>query len=202
MLFPVSLSPGIMPSNPVTVSNVFNISEINKLNNYINTLPYENARILEGKGNIEKSKQRRSKIKWLIPNPNLGWLYEKIHQISLKANHQWEFDIAGINESIQYTEYDSQNLDHFGWHLDLGGSIARARKISITIQLSNPLEYEGGNLEVFTGGDYDDPNNRRIAPKEQYSATIFPSYVLHRVTPVTKGIRKSLVIWVGGIPFR
>ena len=202
MLFPVTSSPNILPLSPITLPNVFNISEVNRLNNYIDTLPYETAKTLEGKSNIEKNKQRRSKIKWLIPNSHLDWLYERIYQISLKANNQWGFDLAGINENIQYTEYDSEDLGHFGWHLDLGNKGARVRKISITIQLSNPSEYEGGNLEVFTGGDYNNPNNKRIAPKEQYSATIFPSYILHRVTPVTKGIRKSLVIWVGGTPFR
>ena len=202
MIFPLDPSPHITPSNPVSLPNVFNISEINKLNSHINSLPYETAKVLQGNEESEQYSQRRSKIKWINPSPNLGWLYEKIHQIVYEANKSWEFDIAGVNESIQYTEYNSQDLGHFGWHLDLGRGRPRSRKISITIQLSDPSEYEGGSLEVFTGGDYDNPNNRRIAPKEQYSATAFPSYILHRVTPVTKGVRKSLVIWVGGTQFR
>jgi PKHD-type hydroxylase len=70
------------------------------------------------------------------------------------------------------------------------------RKISITVQLSDPNDYEGGVLELNVG------NTIVQMPKEKGCAVLFPSYILHRVTPVTKGIRKSLVLWVGGTTFK
>ena len=71
------------------------------------------------------------------------------------------------------------------------------RKVSITVQLSDTDDYEGGNLEIWSGGD-----NVKIAPRGRGNVVIFPSYMMHRVTPVTKGTRKSFVLWVGGEHYR
>jgi len=79
--------------------------------------------------------------------------------------------------------------------MDCGQEIQNQRKISVTVQLSAPDEYEGGDLQFNIG--------RQItAPRVQGAAVIFPSFYLHRVTPVTKGVRKSFVLWVGGEPYR
>jgi PKHD-type hydroxylase len=71
------------------------------------------------------------------------------------------------------------------------------RKISITIQMSESDEYAGGDLELWTGG-----KESIKAPRGKGVAVLFPSYILHRVSPVTDGIRKSLVLWVGGSHYR
>jgi PKHD-type hydroxylase len=80
--------------------------------------------------------------------------------------------------------------------MDMGDFPQNTRKISITIQLSNPDDYDGGDLEFWLG------KTPEKAPREQAFAVLFPSYLMHRVTPVTRGMRKSLVVWVGGDTFR
>jgi PKHD-type hydroxylase len=73
------------------------------------------------------------------------------------------------------------------------------RKVSITVQLSDPSEYEGGDLQYFRGGN---PDNADTVFKKKGYVFLFPSYMMHRVTPVTQGVRKSLVLWVGGEHYR
>ena len=77
----------------------------------------------------------------------------------------------------------------------MGPDETSSRKISIVVQLSDPLEYEGGELQISDGG------TNRVCEKTKGTIIIFPSYLLHRVTPVTKGTRRSLVLWVTGPPF-
>ena len=67
------------------------------------------------------------------------------------------------------------------------------RKISVTVQLSGPDEYEGGDLQIWSGGQYP-----MTAPRGRGNVVIFPSFMMHRVTPVTSGTRKSFVLWLGG----
>lgn len=79
--------------------------------------------------------------------------------------------------------------------MDCGVEVQNRRKVSVTVQLSSPEEYEGGDLEFNLG-------NVISGPREQGAAVIFPSFYLHRVTPITKGVRKSFVLWVGGEPYK
>ncbi|TMV52564.1 2OG-Fe(II) oxygenase, partial [Thioclava sp. BHET1] len=93
--------------------------------------------------------------------------------------------------------YGAEAEGHFGWHSDIGaGVVAGKRKLTMVVQLSDPSEYEGGRLETRADLDV------REAPRDQGSATLFPSFVLHRVTPVTRGARHSLTIWAHGPAFR
>jgi len=80
--------------------------------------------------------------------------------------------------------------------MDIGKGKYSKRKISITVQLSDPDEYEGGDFEFLIGKEI------IKLPRKKGCAIVFPSYFLHRVTPVTKGTRKSLVLWGSGQPFR
>jgi PKHD-type hydroxylase len=79
--------------------------------------------------------------------------------------------------------------------MDCGEGVQNQRKISVTVQLSHPDEYVGGDLQFNLG-------QQMTAPRIQGAAVIFPSFYLHRVTPVVKGTRKSFVLWVGGEPYR
>jgi len=97
-------------------------------------------------------------------------------------------------EQIQYTEYYGTNKGHYDWHMDLGSQgFMKFRKISVTVQLSDSNEYEGGDLQIWTGGQYP-----MTAPRGKGNVVIFPSFMMHRVTPVTSGTRKSFVLWLGG----
>jgi PKHD-type hydroxylase len=144
---------------------------------------------------LDKS-YRRSKISWVPLNDDTKWLYRKIGSlVSIANNDLWNFDIVGMSEMLQYGEYHDSEGGHYDWHMDLGGNVTN-RKISVTIQLSDPEDYEGGELQFMTS------RKIRVAPKGKGFTVIFPSYFLHRVTEVTRGIRRSLVIWVSGNPFR
>ena len=141
------------------------------------------------------SEYRKSQIKWCPQNSEWEWVYNKLHNMIVEANNtMWKLDLSTMNEEIQYTEY-YEGGGHYDWHMDCGTAIQNQRKISVTVQLSSPDEYEGGDLEFNIG-------RRLTAQRHQGDAVIFPSFYLHRVTPVTKGTRKSFVLWVGGEPYR
>jgi PKHD-type hydroxylase len=142
------------------------------------------------------SDYRKSSIKWCFQNPEWGWVYERLHNLIIEANSSmWKFDLTQMREAIQYTEY-YEGGGHYEWHMDCGIGIQAQRKVSVTVQLSQPDEYEGGDLQFMLGA------GQIWAPRVQGAAVIFPSFFLHRVTPVTKGTRKSFVLWVGGEPYR
>lgn len=99
-----------------------------------------------------------------------------------------------FHEELQLAKYSDRGF--FDWHLDFGAGEISARKLSMTIQLSDPNDYEGGDLRFMI--------NKEIvnAPKEKGTIIIFPSFIMHRVTPITKGTRQSIVGWVSGPPYR
>jgi PKHD-type hydroxylase len=110
----------------------------------------------------------------------------------------FNFDISSLHENLQYTEYDESYQGRYDWHFDVGeGPLNCGRKLSVSIQLSDPSEYDGGDLQFSLDGD-----RTVIAEKDQGTMIIFPSYLRHRVTPVTRGARRSLVTWITGPPFR
>ena len=161
------------------------------------TIKKYNESLIDGILNDGSNKDyRRSKIAWIPINDETKWLYKKIgSMVNIANNELWKFDISGMSESIQYGEYHSTENGHYDWHMDLGGDVIN-RKISVVIQLSDPEEYEGGELQFMLN------KNTTSIKKEKGLTVVFPSYFLHRVTPVTKGIRKSLVIWITGKAFR
>jgi PKHD-type hydroxylase len=163
-------------------------------------------------------KKRKSDIVWM----NDTWIYKEIHPYIHEANRQagWNFD-WDWSESCQFTKYGVGQ--YYGWHCDSwdkpyvrkqneDGTYpmdhGKIRKISVTISLSDPDEYEGGNLEFDFRNQVDWENNKKAKIKScdeirpRGSIIVFPSFVWHRVAPVTKGTRYSLVIWNLGYPFR
>ena len=171
--------------------------ELTKFNNLILGLGYTSATIL---GDPEKSTKevRSSKIKWIPHTKEWDWLYHKFQEMITEANDElWKFDIHDVIENIQYTEYHATDDGHYDWHQDIGPGEASLRKISLTVQLTEDSAYEGGDLEIWNGG-----SNHDKTPRGSGIVIIFPSYMMHRVTPVTRGIRRSLVLWVGGEHFK
>ena len=146
----------------------------------------------------EYSHIRESKTSWLELNKDTEWLYKRFSFIIRKLNSMlYKFDMYGFGEHFQYTVYEGDMNGHYDYHLDMiAGSDDSARKISCVMQLSDPSEYEGGELQILT---QQDPTTIK---KEKGFIVVFPSYLLHRVTPVTKGIRRSLVIWATGPSFK
>jgi PKHD-type hydroxylase len=137
---------------------------------------------------------RESQIAWLY-GPDIEFAFHRVSNCILAMNNQFfNFDLFGMAEGFQFTKYVAPT-GHYGMHIDkvLNG---RVRKLSLTIQLSAPEDYEGGELVLQLGKEPD------LMPKELGKMLVFPSYVLHEVRPVTKGTRYSLVAWVTGKPFK
>lgn len=126
----------------------------------------------------------------------LEWLFLEIESIVKKINDEFfQFDIDSIEE-LQFTKYDSNKKSFYGKHTDMLLHKPVFRKLSFTLQLTDPTQYEGGDVLLHIG------NEPAFACREQGSITFFPSFTLHEVTPVVQGIRHSLVGWCGGRPFR
>jgi len=152
--------------------------------------------------------KRKSDIVWM----NDAWLYKEIHPYIREANTKagWNFD-WDWSESCQFTIY--KKGQYYDWHCDSwdkpymeeGPTKGKIRKLSVTVSLTDPKEYKGGELEFdFRNLDPDKKPNIRLCTEilPKGSLVVFPSFVWHRVKPVTKGVRHSLVIWNLGYPFR
>lgn len=149
-------------------------------------------------GGGDRAGVRDSYISWLYPNPVTQWLFGKLTDIAVQANAQWfQYDLHGFHQGLQFTNYSAPK-GHYTWHIDRGPGNG-VRKLSFSIQLSDPDEYDGGDLQLWFGGGEDEIVT---APKGRGTIVFFPSYALHRVTPVTRGRRQSLVAWIDGPPFR
>jgi PKHD-type hydroxylase len=181
--------------NFVYWENGFSEKELNNLQ-FIARDADVDATIGSGDTDPEKSNRvRRSLVKWVNKTTESEWIFNKLSHIVSDVNSRYfRFDLAGFGEPMQLTNYISENAGNYDWHIDMGGQVSR--KLSITLQLSHPWEYEGGTLELYNSNDITE------IPKQRGLMTIFPSWNLHRVTPVTKGSRQSLVLWVSGSPFR
>jgi len=157
-------------------------------------------------GSKDGGSTRSSMVKWLPKdNADWDWLYERMMTLSTEANDAlWDFDLRSALECIQYTEYYASENGHYDWHQDIGpGELPSRRKVSITIQLSDSNDYEGGELQLCTGSNGDGEfSHVRTCERGAGVGVLFASYMMHRVSPVTKGTRKSLVLWVGGAHYR
>lgn len=170
----------------------FSDEELDKIYKDVAAIPFINAGT--GPENNQDKTIRSSSVKWVPKNKEWGWLYDKMMAMIKEANDTiWNFNLYSVLDDIQYTEYHATNNGHYGWHQDIGPGALSTRKVSITVQLSDYDEYEGGDLEYWKGGQ-----DIQKAPRGKGVVFIFPSYMMHRVTPVTKGVRRSFVLWVGG----
>ena len=147
------------------------------------------------KGGHVNTKTRTSHISW-IPFKKMVDMYKDIERIMKTTNgNHFGFDGMTINEMAQYTEYPEGGF--YEWHVDNDVNMQHeppVRKISMTCLLSPESEFEGGDLELMAEG--------KIAKMKQGHAVFFASFIRHRVKPVTRGRRQSLVMWFGGTPFK
>lgn len=140
----------------------------------------------------EKEDQQRKTLIHPIPySEESKWLYERLTEIVANHNYtQYKFNINGIYGPLQLLEY--QEGCFYDWHVDLGDGPSAHRKLSVILQLSDEDSYEGGDV-VFKASE-----EKRTLPRQQGLVCSFPSYVLHKVTPVTKGKRYAIVGWALG----
>lgn len=135
---------------------------------------------------------RDSKVAWLSWNSQTDWIFQKLTTIAVSANARYQFQLTGFVEQLQFTEYEPGQF--YGWHQDSGNTELSIRKLSLVLLLSPEDEYEGGTLKLF--------QDKTEMPKARGTVFVFPSYEQHMVTKVTSGMRRSLVAWVSGSPYR
>ena len=147
------------------------------------------------KGGVLNTKTRTSHISW-IPFKKMPEMYKDIEHVMKTTNgNHFGFDGMQLTEFAQYTEYPEGGF--YDWHVDNDVNCQHeppVRKISMTCLLSHESEFEGGDLELMREG--------KIAKIKQGHAIFFASFIRHRVTPVIRGTRKSLVMSFGGTPFK
>jgi len=139
-------------------------------------------------------KRRQSTISWIPFNKMQPMYDDLIHLIQKINRNHFGFSNVQITEPAQVSEYAKGQFYH--WHTDTYIDMVAeppVRKLSMTLLLNDPSEFEGGNLEIA---------GKKLSPMKQGHAAIFASFLQHRVTPVTKGVRKSLVVWFSGEPFK
>ena len=160
--------------------------------------PRNNAEVVSDKGikgGVIDTKTRTSHISW-IPFSKMPEMYKQIEKTMLQTNgNHFGFVDVRVTENAQYTEYPEGGF--YDWHVDNHLHCMHqppVRKISMTCLLSPENEFEGGDLELIKEG--------QSVKLKQGQAVFFASFIRHRVAPVTKGVRRSLVMWFGGPPLR
>lgn len=147
---------------------------------------------------------RDSTIAWLSRDPSTEWIHRRLEEVAERANRRWLLDIDGIEEDLQFTVYDRRG-DHYTWHHDGLDAGVERRKISLVVQLSDPRDYRGAELEFLeVVEDLEDgaAADFRTACAARGTLVSFPGFEYHRVTPLRSGRRLSLVAWVAGPPLR
>ncbi len=178
----------------VWLSNYFTEAEVAKVCALWNDESALEAKVNNAGNELSRDDLRKSRIMFIKGGAN-DWIYDKLAVACIQINtNRFKFDISGFQTELQLANYGPD--DFFEWHMDYGAGDISNRKMSISVQLSGPDEYEGGDLQFMI-------NHKVIsAPKTKGTAIIFPSYAIHRVLPVTSGSRKSIVGWIGGPPYR
>lgn len=172
------------------MENVFTPEECKKIIEIGNNLP-ESEGLIYGKN----KSNRKSFVSWITPNLDTEWIFKRMTDAALTLNSQYfGFDLNSFSEGFQFTKYYAPDGRHLK-HIDRGPK-GEVRKLSLTVQLNDSSEFEGGNLMFHF-------NSKATKPEMKQGKMIaFPSYTLHEVTVINKGTRYSLVGWISGPPFR
>lgn len=189
-------SPILMEGGSVTWRGLFAPARLDALERHCDGLPLEQAQ-LTGKG---KAGIRSTQVAWVHRNAETEDLYLRMEAVVLRLNADlFHFNLSGLT-IMQYAVYRQEEDGYFDWHNDYGryrGDPGQEpRKITMSLQLSDGTSYDGCDLEVRAAHPVD------VAPRERGVLMAFRANALHRVTPITRGLRKSLVIWAAGPEFR
>jgi PKHD-type hydroxylase len=178
-----------------TWDGAFTAEELDAIVAYGDALRRAEATVLDSAVDSQNNSFRSTRISWIEQSQETLWLHQKLVGATSSINQQaYGFDLSTL-ESLQYTVYLAGEGSHYDWHVDHGRT-PRRRKLSLVLQLSAPTDYEGCELQIYASNQID------TAPKTRGTLIAFPSYTLHRVTPITAGLRKSLVMWCSGPRFR
>jgi PKHD-type hydroxylase len=180
--FAASFPPGAGGLEPSEVAELLNV--------------LDDSRMAQGRvgGKGANPVIRSGTVQWINPHEVSPRIFSHFFTLACVANEErgWNFDITGPSPSLQATSYSGTAEEHYDWHMDWGVGAMAYRKVSVVAHLSKPGDYEGGSLQLTNGSIPID------AVQEYGSVTVFPSFILHRVTPVTRGRRLGVVSWVLG----
>lgn len=161
---------------------------------------------IEGKTSVNGkdlmvNNKKRITLNAVVSKDDFKWLYDKARSLSCLLNKEYfQVDIFGILENALYMKYNSnENLEmcgFFDWHKDVGDGYPNLRKLTMVVSLSDPSDYEGGDLHLFDNGIVN------LGKLNIGCGVIFPSYIPHRVTKVTNGSRETLVFFISGPRYR
>lgn len=183
---------GKPPCHWVIIESAFSPAECAQLSAAFNLLDARKGGLVAGKFDTEV---RQSALVWLPDGDEFEWVAQRMARLAADANREaFLFALDGFEEQLQLASYGRGH--YYDWHIDRGrGAAARRRKITLSVQLTDPVNYVGGELEINADG------RPFQAPKDQGAMVAFPAHVLHRVAPVVSGNRLSLVAWVHGPDF-
>jgi PKHD-type hydroxylase len=179
-----------------TASNLFSPAECERIIELGTALTQASARLMKPTAGVPTEQKRKSDVAWINPSPESDFIFNRLERIATEVNdNSFQFSLMGFGEPLQFTTY-RHGGDHYGWHQDIGPGVTRFRKLSIVVQLCDPANYRGGNLELSLEG------KPVSVERARGTGLIFPAWQLHRVTPLEDGVRHSLVAWITGEPFR
>lgn len=185
----------------VYCDGAFTDQDLDKIINYCESVGFQKATV-GGEVKVEES-IRTCDVKFHTRIPETAWIFDRLNKVIESLNNQYYgFDLNGYT-NFQYTSYNGEEKGKYGWHLDLfvgiriPADMIQPRKLSITLLLNDPSEFEGGEFQIADG----DQEKAVTIPFTRGKLIAFPSFMLHQVTPVTRGFRKSLVVWVTGPKF-
>lgn len=149
------------------------------------------ATVWAGTGDRVDPAVRSASTSYHPRGPETGWIYDRLDRLFAEAGEVFGLAIGPVTEPLQIVRYDEGG--HFQtWHSDAGYDAQATRLVSVSVELSEPGDHDGGNLEIMPA------TVGRVRSLGRGGARFFPSRALHRVTPVTRGVRHALVIWTGG----
>lgn len=180
---------------PLEIRDVFTPAECQSIVAAARNRPAGEAGLV---GGLRSDNTRRSRIVWLDEEGESAWVFRRLLDTFAEANRShFEFVLEEFGERMQVAWYEAETGGFFDWHVDFGdGPVAARRKLTMVVQLSAGETYDGGVLETNCDGVV------RQASRLVGSALLLPSFVLHRVSPVSSGERFSLTLWSHGPAFR
>lgn len=201
-----SLTRQFLLHSRVKIENVFSFEELNAIQKYVDKKEKQQSEVktAENKINLDARSSKIFFMHFSETAKDLPWMFEKINFFLQRANEDYfNYDLNGY-DYIQYSEYSSEEKGHYNFHIDtVMDDVPKneydflCRKLSFSLCLNQQgVDYSGGDFELKT---HFEPTKIKI---NRGDMLIFPSFLLHRVCPVTEGVRKSLVGWVTGPKFR
>jgi PKHD-type hydroxylase len=186
------------PHHPfLAVPDVFSLDECREIISLLGGYPAAPGMTWNGNGYSVNPEARQLTTAYVPRDPKTLWIYDRMDRVFFKTASTWGLDVRETVEDLKYLVYSES--DHFGqWHVDIGGDYSSRRKLSMSIELCDSSEYEGGHLQIFPNVE----GHVAGSSRSPGTAIVFPSHRYHRVTPVTRGTRHALVNWISGPPLQ